>query len=280
MKKTMKYYGFYRGQVVQCLNNGFCRIRIPNILEKLNDDINTLPLAEPAQAIGGGSDITLSGTFTYPDINSIVWVFFEGGNLERPVYFATSNVSSPNWASVLLPEKVNTNKGNTGKSIEPIGHLIQFNKSFIKQSAVLDKETEKPIGDKIDIVVNSTSEMEKEYAKTTEENKEKTKGFTAPIAASVHLDNKWNTVTITAKNSIILRAPNILFDTTSFERPGYILINSNVIDNLLNNGNYRIMQGLVNIDGGSQDIILQTMGDIHRNKVTEPPNNTKNNISR
>lgn len=268
----MKYYGFYRGQVMQCLNNGFCRIRIPNILEctdKAGTDENTLPLAEPAQAIGGGTVDSLTGTFSYPTVNSIVWCFFEGGNLERPVYFATSNVSSPNWNEIVVPTKQNTNKGNTGQTIEPTGNLVQFNQSYIKQSVVLDAQTERPIADKIDIRVNATPEMEKECAKATEENLTDKKGFTGPLAASVHLDNKRNTVTITAKNSIVLRAPKIMFDTTGFEQDGYLLINSNAIENLANNGPFRVIAAKVNIDGGMNNIIIQTMGQINLSKMTQ-----------
>ena len=101
MKDSMKYFGLYRGEVMQCLNNGFCRIRVPDILEANEGDINTLPIAEQAQPIGGGAN-TNNGTFTYPDIGSIVWCFFEGGNLERPVYFATSNARSPMYTAYSL----------------------------------------------------------------------------------------------------------------------------------------------------------------------------------
>ena len=262
----MTYNGFYRGTVMQCLNNGFCRIRIPGILEALNGDINTLPLAEPAQSLGGGT--TFNGQFMYPDLNSTVWCFFEGGNLERPVYFATSFVKSESWNNVEVPTQNNTNKGNDGHTVTPSGVLTQYNKSSIKQEVVLDKQTNLPTADMIDIKVESTAEQDKIYnnaiGNTNSEN-----GIPSPIAASIHLDNKRNTVVITAKNSIILRAPNIVFDTTGFERPGYMLLQSNEIDNNTFSGPFRIMTSAVNIDGGVNDIVLQTLGNIWQLKSTD-----------
>ncbi len=266
MDNGMKYYGFYRGIVVQCLNNGFCRIRIPDILECNDGDINTIPIAEAAQTLGGGGD-TNSGTFTYPAVDSIVWCFFEGGNIERPVYFATSNAKSAMWDSVSIPTKVNTNKGNDGVSVDPSGHLIKFNKSSIQQSIVLDKQTNEPIGDKIDIEVEATSEQANMYTQHTESSLSPT-GFSLPVAASIHLDNKRNQIVMTAKNEIVLHAPKIILDTTGFERPGYMMLKSNEIDNMTDNGYFRILSSKINIDSGVQDIIIQTMGNIWQLKTT------------
>ena len=266
MKNNMKYYGFYRGQVVQCLNNGFCRIKIPSILEPIENDINTLPIAEIAQTIGGGGD-TNNGRFTYPSVNSIVWCFFEGGNLERPVYFATSNSKSIMWNNVSIPTHENTNKGNDGKSVDPSGVLTQFNKTTIAQQVVLDKQSNEPIGDKIDLAVYCTSDQETMYNQAASTSGSEN-GLPAMVAAKVHLDNKRNTVTLTAKNTIILHAPNIVIDSTGFENPGYVLIKSDEIDNLTSNGLFRVMTSQVNIDGGTNDVLLQTEGEIHLNKST------------
>lgn len=256
----MKYYGFYRGIVVQCLNNGFCRIRIPDILEQDEKDINTLPIAECAQTLGGGGN-TNNGTFTYPVVGSIVWCFFEGGNLERPVYFAMSNAKSEMWNNVMIPTTKNTNKGNDGISVQPSGHLTRFSRSSIHQQFVLDKAKSVPIGDKIDIKVETTAEQENMYNKSLESSPSPT-GFSAPFAAHIQLNNKRNTCVITAKNSIILRAPNIILDSTGFERPGYVLIKSNETDNLTDNGPFRVMTSKVNIDGGENAVVIQSLNDI------------------
>jgi len=265
----MKYYGFYRGIVMQCLNNGFCRIKIPGILEALDGDVNKFPLAEPAQSLGGGGIENPNGRFMYPDLNSTVWCFFEGGNLDRPVYFATSYMRSDLWADVSVPTLKNENEGNGGNTVLPSGVMSKYNKSTITQEIILDKQTNLPIGDMIDIKVDSTSEQDDMRTQMMSGTETAKNGFANPTAACIHLDNKRNTVTISAKNSIILRAPNIVIDSTGFELPGYILIQSDEIDNNANNGSFRVMPAKVNIDGGVNDIILQTLGNIWQLKNTQ-----------
>jgi hypothetical protein len=266
MKPVTKYYGFYRGQVLQCLNNGFCRIRIPDILEKHNGDVNTLPLAEPAQSLGGGER---NGTYMYPELGAIVWCFFEGGNVERPVYFAVSNVKSPQWDDVAIKTHENTNKGNDGETIVPTGVLTKFHKSTITQQTTIDEQTDKILSDHVDITVETTAEQENMYTQAAEDIGTEENGVPASFAACVHLDNEYNSLVLTAKNSIILRAPNIVIDSTGLGQPGYILIKSNETDNLTDNGPYRIMTSKVNIDGGANNIVIQTLGEISLQKNTQ-----------
>lgn len=265
----MKYNGIYRGTVVQCLNNGFCRINIPGILECNDGDINTIPIAEAARTLGGGGS-SCNGTFIYPEVGSIVWCFFEGGNVDRPVYFATSNAKATAWDRVSIPSKVNTNKGNDGMSVDPAGHITKYNKSSIQQSIIIDEQTGMSIGDNIDITVEATADQENMYSQHADSNSSKT-GFTSPFAAHIHMDNKRNILMLTAKNQIVLRAPKILIDTTGFERPGYLMIKSDETDNLTDNGVYRILNSQVNIDGGKNDITIQTEGEIHTLKVSPIP---------
>lgn len=260
MKVNQKYYGFYRGQVAQCLTNGFCRILIPDILEIIRGDVNTLPLAEPAQSIGGG--LVENGTYMYPEEGSIVWCFFEGGNVERPVYFATSNVKSSIWADVSNTNHVNENKGNDGQTVTPNAMMTKYSKTSIIQKTVIDKETELPVSDNVDITVDTTAEQENMYTQNAEKVNIKELGVPAPFAANIHMDNKDNSIVLTAKNSIIFRAPNIIIDSTGLGQPGYILIKSKEIENLTDSGPFRVMTSQVNIDGGKNDIILQTLGNI------------------
>lgn len=44
--------------------------------------------ANMASAVDGGHDGTSSGSFSSPDIGAKVWVFFHGGDIQKPVYFA------------------------------------------------------------------------------------------------------------------------------------------------------------------------------------------------
>lgn len=263
MKTVSKHYGFYRAEVRQLLNNGFCRLRIPDILEPIDDNVNTLPLAEPAQTIGGGAE-TLNGTFVYPELGSIVWCFFEGGNLERPVYFATSNVRCPNWGNVSIPTQQNTNEGNDGYTVMPAGQLSRFNKTLIQQKIIRDEQTGIPSGDEIDIKVETTAQQETMYNNALNSGSGGSDSMPTPVAALVHLDNKRNIVSITAKDSIILHAPHIVIDSTGFEKSGTVLIKSHDIENITDNGHYRVFSSHVNIDAAGNNIIIQTRlpGDV------------------
>ena len=44
--------------------------------------------ANMASAVDGGHDGTSTGSFSSPDIGAKVWVFFHGGDVQKPVYFA------------------------------------------------------------------------------------------------------------------------------------------------------------------------------------------------
>ena len=87
-----QYFGNYRGTVRAHGDNGYCKIFFPGIYDNSYETKNaiSLPWAEPAQPLfaGGASG---NGIFQYPDIGATVWGFFEGGNINRPVFFANTN---------------------------------------------------------------------------------------------------------------------------------------------------------------------------------------------
>lgn len=86
-----QYFGNYRGQVLEHGLNGLCKIFIPGVYpEEFKQNKSKLPWAEPCQPLFAGGAIG-NGTFEYPDINSTVWLFFEGGNINYPVFFGLSN---------------------------------------------------------------------------------------------------------------------------------------------------------------------------------------------
>lgn len=83
--------GFYRGIVLKHLSNGKCKIWIPTIHPKewnSYEKADLLPSAEQASPISFGTNKGL-GVFSYPNIGSIVWCFFENGDQNLPVYFAS-----------------------------------------------------------------------------------------------------------------------------------------------------------------------------------------------
>lgn len=84
------------------LSSGYCKIYIPGVYpEKWNsyDKADELPSAEQASPICFGAN-TGNGVFSYPNIGSAVWCFFQNGDQNLPVYFASSLGGSPaagNW---------------------------------------------------------------------------------------------------------------------------------------------------------------------------------------
>jgi hypothetical protein len=86
------YQGFYKGRVVKHLSHGKCKILIPEVynIDSINTDseADKLPDALPAAPIFGGGN-NGNGCFSYPDIGSIVWCFFDNGDINFPVYFAS-----------------------------------------------------------------------------------------------------------------------------------------------------------------------------------------------
>lgn len=102
----MNYPGIYRGFVInnddsQLEKNkylGRVQINVPEIYGEI-EDVDTLPWAWPCIPIFGGSvnEVTSkqpSGNFTHglvaiPPIGATVWVMFEQGNIQSPVYMGT-----------------------------------------------------------------------------------------------------------------------------------------------------------------------------------------------
>ena len=93
------YFGNYRGVVKQHGANGYCKIFFPSIYPyEYIKDLSKLPWAEPAMPLVAGGALT-NGTFQYPDINSVVWAFFEAGNINNPVFFAQTNNNKVTFVS-------------------------------------------------------------------------------------------------------------------------------------------------------------------------------------
>ena len=93
----MEFNANYRGIV---LNNegpyGQCKIYVPSVYPKDIDESiynqpdfgNRLPWAQPALPIFGGNSLN-EGMCSVPKVNSHVWVFFEEGDITKPIYFAS-----------------------------------------------------------------------------------------------------------------------------------------------------------------------------------------------
>ena len=84
--------GFYRGKVVQRSSNkhGLLKIWIPGVYpEEWEDQPSMLPDAEPASPLFAGCN-NGNGMFSYPNIGSTVWCFFQNEDQNFPVYFAAT----------------------------------------------------------------------------------------------------------------------------------------------------------------------------------------------
>lgn len=89
-KVGTNYTGFYRGKVLAHSDGGRCKIFWPGVSdEKFQNSPDMLPDAEQASPLFASAQ-EKDGLFFYPQIGSIVWGFFENGDVNFPVYFASS----------------------------------------------------------------------------------------------------------------------------------------------------------------------------------------------
>ncbi|MFZ7127171.1 MAG: phage baseplate assembly protein V [Desulfobacterales bacterium] len=111
-----KYFGKYRGFVVD--NNdpeqlGRLRLTVPSILGEAQTG-----WALPCFPFGGLAD---QGFFTVPEVDAQVWVEFEGGNPNQPIWTGTfwQQSGDPPAESALTPPSTRLLK-------TPSGHTLQF----------------------------------------------------------------------------------------------------------------------------------------------------------
>jgi hypothetical protein len=119
---TTEYTGFYRGKVVlrdetktsegQDLAEpkkwGRIKIRVYPMMASEDIPVDSLPWAVPALPIGSGGSNVDYGSFAVPQIDSMVWVFFEQGNPYYPVYFAEASDGVhglPSWLETNYPDR-------------------------------------------------------------------------------------------------------------------------------------------------------------------------------
>lgn len=89
--RNNEYTGMYRGTVLDNEDpdgRGRCKVYVYGVYdEKFKEDKGKrLPWCEPSQPLFCGG-YEKNGTFQCPDLNATVWVFFDSGDITRPVMF-------------------------------------------------------------------------------------------------------------------------------------------------------------------------------------------------
>ena len=112
----------YRAKVVKQESNGKVRIKVYGLHADIANDV--APIAEPALDIFGAGDG--AGMASVPGVGTDVWVFFDGGEINSPVYFAKATtktefaqLASNTESKILVPD-------GTCITIEADGASIQI----------------------------------------------------------------------------------------------------------------------------------------------------------
>lgn len=145
-KNQNQFFNNFRGEVKTHEANGFCRIFIPGIYpdEWGTTSVQNLPIAEPAQPLfAGGNDS--NGTFQYPDIGSVVWLFFEYGDISRPVYFACTNKDKSKFKEGLFTIKFKNSE-----------IIIEENQVTIKSKRAIVIESDSDDKNKCQVVISGS----------------------------------------------------------------------------------------------------------------------------
>lgn len=94
-----RFTGFYRGKVVNNqdpMKSGRVQVLVyPMFADLPETQYDLLPWAVPAFSLSFGAS-SQAGTFTVPSVGSEVWVFFENGDYQTPVYFAEAYTPKDN----------------------------------------------------------------------------------------------------------------------------------------------------------------------------------------
>lgn len=134
--------GFYRGIVKKHLDNGRCKIWIPAVYDiKYKDSYDSLPDAQQATPLFGvssGTDDAANGNglYSYPEIGTIVWCFFENNDINLPVYFAATREFGQSEASY----KELTDNNKNAKILKVDNVKIMINGDSEKFSITIGKE--------------------------------------------------------------------------------------------------------------------------------------------
>lgn len=138
-----RYYGKYRGFVVDNADpekRGRLRLSVPAVL---GEDVET-SWALPCMPFGGLAD---QGLFLVPEVDSQVWVEFEGGDLSHPIWVGTFWQQESDTPTEAAKDEPTTRLIKT-----PSGHLLQFDDEAGEERFFLSH----PAGAQMEIDSNGT----------------------------------------------------------------------------------------------------------------------------
>lgn len=133
---------------------GRVRVRIPSIHGEV-EDVQLLPWARPCTlgAFSGDS----RGTFNLPDLGDIIWVMFEAGNYQYPVYLGGTTSSHS-----LSAETVMENKGEKSTAVTLYtenGNMIQYTRKDGSECYTITLEDKSITVDKTGIHIQGDTDI-------------------------------------------------------------------------------------------------------------------------
>lgn len=127
-----KKYGKFRATVVDNQDpekKGRLKLQIPSILGTQQSD-----WALPCVPFGGGAD---HGFFMIPNVESQVWVEFEEGDIDRPIWTGTF------WQQDMdIPQEGDVDEMTTRLIKTPSGHILQFDDKEGEEKIKLHHKTQ------------------------------------------------------------------------------------------------------------------------------------------
>jgi hypothetical protein len=217
-----KYFGFYRGVVCANLSDGHCIVSVDGIINYSSDkDIHTVPPAKLAVPVYGGKDND-SGHFEYPSIGACVWVFFEEGDVRRPVVFAQDTTGTPGWSELYSSQGKPSPGNDLTTPPQPLSKKIQFAGAYIKIEKIPPKTQNNPTDN---WCTRASINMEHPPGVNSV-----TTGHTTPFATQIVIDNipdkddptngSGGQVAISTGRKVLIKSPHIILDATNNDCTG------------------------------------------------------------
>ncbi len=193
-QENYQYFGKYRGKVTKTkddLQLGRIQVEVPNVFDKgkLNWAMPCVPYA--------GENI---GWFSVPPVGSNVWVEFEGGDPDYPIW------SGCFWNQGELPEKVKVEKPEEVQLFKTDGITCTFSK--FKGRKALTVEVETPVVERpLKMVFNADGIELNNNDETT----------IKLMAEEIIIDNRGSSTITVGTDEIQLTEKNVLIKLTGTE---------------------------------------------------------------